>query len=89
MPFSISPDLYHQHKDQVLALTNARQRYEPGKDLRGLTDAEIAEKLGITPEEATEIRCIAEVDLADADRFFEADAWKEGRRDRSHRPTAG
>lgn len=89
MPFTISPDLYRQHKDQVLALTNARQRYEPGKKLRGLTDAEIAQKLGITTEEATEIRCIAEVDLADADRFFEADGWKESRRARGSAPADG
>jgi hypothetical protein len=89
MPFPISPDLYRQHKDQVLALTNARQRYEPGKNLRGLTDAEIAHRLGITTEEATEIRCIAEVDLADADRFFEADDWKEGRRVRDSGSAGG
>lgn len=77
MPFPISPDLYRKHRDAVLSLTNAKQRYEPGRNLRGLTDAEIAEKLGITPEEATEIRCIAELEAADAECFFEADAWKE------------
>lgn len=86
MPFSISPDLYNEFEARVLTLTNARQRYEPGKHLRGLTDAEIAAELGITPAEATEIRCIAEVDLADAARFFEADEWKEGRKARSSRP---
>lgn len=86
MPFSISPDLYNEFKDRVLALTNARQRYEPEKRLRGLTDAEIAERLGITPADATEIRCIAEVDLADAARYFEADGWKEGRRAQNSRP---
>jgi hypothetical protein len=75
MPFPVSPDLYRQHKDQILALTNARQRYEPGKHLRGLTDAEIGERLGITAAEATEIRCIAELDLIESRRFFEAEEW--------------
>ena len=79
MPLPIAPELYHKHKDQVLALTNARQRYEPRKHLRGLTDAEIGATLGITAAEATEIRCIAELDLIDSQRFFEADEWKEDR----------
>ena len=79
MPSPIAPELYQQHKDKVLALTNARQRYEPGKHLRGLTDAEIGATLGITAAEATEIRCIAELDLIDSQRFFEADDWKQDR----------
>lgn len=79
MPFPISSDLYRRYKDQVLSLTNARQRHEPGRNIRGLTDEEIATRLGITPAEATEIRCIAELDLIEAGRFFEADDWKEGR----------
>jgi hypothetical protein len=84
MPFFVSPELYRRHRDEVIALTTARQRHEPGRNLRGLTDAEIAEKLRITPEEVTEIRCIAELDLLEADRFFEADAWKEARFAEAH-----
>ncbi len=82
MPFSISASLYREFKDRVLALTNARQRHEPGKAIRGLTDEEIAKTLGISTAEATEIRCIAELDLMDPARFFEADEWKEERRAR-------
>jgi hypothetical protein len=79
MPFPVSAELYQQHKDQVLALTNAVQRYEPGKHLRGLTDAEIGARLGITAAQATEIRCIAELDLIESARYFEADDWKQER----------
>jgi DNA-directed RNA polymerase specialized sigma subunit len=83
MPSYVSVDLYEKHKDTILSLTNARQRYEPGRGLRGLTDKEIAERLGISQEEATEIRCIAELDLAESSRYFEADAWKEERREKA------
>ena len=82
MAVSISPELYRKLKDQVLAFTNSRQRYEPGKGLRGLSDAEIAEKIGVTAEEVTEIRCIAELDALETSHFFEADAWKQERFDR-------
>jgi hypothetical protein len=79
MPFPVSAALYQRHKDQIIALTNARQRYEPGKHLRGLTDVEIGAQLGITAAEATEIRCIAELEQMESARFFAADEWKQGR----------
>lgn len=79
MPDYVSPELYRRHREAVLAYTNARQRFADGQVVRGLSDVEIAGKLGITPEEAQEIRCIAELDLAESGRWFEADAWKEER----------
>lgn len=75
----ISPELYERFKDEILRYTNHNQRYEPGKGLRALTDAEIAEKLGITTQEATEIRCIAELDAIATSRFLDADGWKQER----------
>jgi hypothetical protein len=77
MTMIISPELYEKFKDEILRYTNARQRYEPGKPQRGLSDAEIAEKLGISIPEVTEIRCIAELDVIDTSRFLDADGWKQ------------
>ena len=79
MALVISPELYRKFKDKVLACTNSKQRYESGKSSRGLSDAEIAENLGIKPEEVTEIRCIAELEAIETSRFFEADSWKQDR----------
>lgn len=79
MTLIIPTELYERFKDEVLSHTNHIQRYEPGKALRGLTDAEIGEQLGITPEEVTEIRCIAELEVIGRSRFFDADGWKQDR----------
>lgn len=79
MPQYVSPGLYLRHKEAILARTNAKQHCEAGHVVRGRSDAEIAAELGITPDEATEIRCIAELDLTPSRRWFEADAWKEER----------
>ena len=59
---TISPKLYQKYKDQVLDQSNARQRYEASANLRGLTDKEIAEKLGLSEDEVTEIRILAELE---------------------------
>ena len=83
MSVPISPELYNRFKNEILSHTNARQRYEPGKPLRGLSDVEIAEKLGITIEEATELRCIAEIEIIETSRFYEADEWKQERFDQA------
>lgn len=77
MPLLISLKLYRRFKDRIMSYTNSRQKYEPGRRSRGLSDVEIAEKLGIRGEEVTEIRCIAELDVIETSRFFEADGWKQ------------
>ncbi len=82
MTLFISPEFYERYKSEVLKHTNAVQRYETGKRHRGLPDAEIAEKLGITKQEAAEIRSIAELEANDLSEFMEADAWKQERLDR-------
>jgi len=83
MTTKISPELYERFRHEILGYTNSKQRYEPGKAQRGLSDAEIAEKLGITALEATEIRCIAELDAVATSRFLEADGWKQERFERT------
>ena len=79
MPKFINPDLYNRYKDEVWKLTNARQRYEPGKAQRGLTDREIAEQLGLKVEEVTEILSIAEKENISLEKYLEADDTKEQR----------
>jgi len=79
MPRFVSMDLYNRYKEEVWKLTNARQRLEPGKANRGLTDKEIASRLGLTVEEVMEIRCIAENDNISLETHLDADDTKEKR----------
>ena len=79
MPRFVSMDVYERYKDEVWKLTNAKQRLEPGKKHRGLTDDEIASKLGLTVEEVIEIRCIAENDNISLEAYLDADNTKEKR----------
>jgi DNA-directed RNA polymerase sigma subunit (sigma70/sigma32) len=75
----VSMDLYNRYKEDVWKLTNAKQRFEPGKAHRGLTDQEIAARLGLTVEEVIEIRCIAENDKISLAAHFAGDDIKEKR----------
>ena len=79
MPRFVSMDLYNRYKEDVWKLTNARQRFEPGKAHRGLTDKEIASRLGLTVEAVIEIRCIAENDKISLEAHLDADDTKEKR----------
>ena len=79
MPRFVSIDLYHRFKDEVWRLTNYKQRYEGGKALRGLTDKEIAQRLGLTVEDVIEIRSIAENEKIPLEAYLEADRIKEKR----------
>lgn len=67
-----TPELYKKFRDQVLEYSNAVQGDKP----RGLSDTEIAEKLGLSEDDVREIRCIAEADLP-LDRWSEAEEFKE------------
>jgi len=75
----ISPEIYSKHKDEVLKLTNIKQRLEPGKKHRGLSDQEIAERLDLTVEEVIEIRSIAEFEAVTLDVYMGAEAIQEKR----------
>jgi DNA-directed RNA polymerase sigma subunit (sigma70/sigma32) len=79
MPGFVSMDLYNRYKEDVWKLTNAKQRFEPGKVNRGLTDKEIASRLGLTVEEVIEIRCIAENDRISLEAYMDAEDTKEKR----------
>jgi DNA-directed RNA polymerase sigma subunit (sigma70/sigma32) len=79
MPRFVAMDLYERYKDEVWKMTNAKQRLESGKKHRGLTDKEIALKLGLTVEEVIEIRCIAEREKTPLEAYLNADDTKEKR----------
>ncbi len=80
--FTLSPELYRQYKDQILELSNSFQRdinehLPPGERKRGLSDREIAERLGLEERVVTEIRCVAERDLYDLDEWEKAIQFKK------------
>jgi DNA-directed RNA polymerase sigma subunit (sigma70/sigma32) len=79
MPGFVNPELYNRYKDEVWKLTNAKQRYEPGKAHRGLSDAEIAAQLGLNVDEVTEIRCIVENEMISLENYLDAEDIKEQR----------
>ena len=79
MPRFVDMDLYHRYKVQVWKLTNARQRHEPDKAQRGLTDREIAARLKLTVAQVTEIRSIAEIEMISLEKYLDAEGTKEKR----------
>ena len=79
MPRFVSMDLYNRYKDEVWNMTNAKQRLEPGGAHRGLTDKEMASRLGLTVEEVIEIRCIAENEKIRLEAYLDAEDTKEKR----------
>jgi len=70
--FRLDPEVYARHKDEVLALSNSFQRI----DQRGLSDREIAERLGLDERTVTEIRVIAERDSYPLDEWQRAIDFK-------------
>ena len=79
MPKYVSTELYHKYKYQVLEMSPAIQYYQGTvvqRESSSLSDLEIADKLGLDVEDVTEIRCIAEIDLAPENAWIEADNWK-------------
>lgn len=72
MTKTISPALYEKYRDKILRMSNSFQRFEPGKKQRGMTDGQIAKKLGLSEEEVREIRCIAELDTPPLENWKEA-----------------
>ena len=78
----VSPEFYHRYKHQVLEMSPAIQYYDGTTMCREkscLSDREIAERLGLSEEQVTEIRCIAEIDLLPADIWIKSANWKRER----------
>jgi len=70
--FRLDPDVYARYKDEILKLCNSFQRI----DRRGLSDREIAEKLGLDERTVTEIRVVAERDSYPLDEWERAIEFK-------------
>lgn len=70
--FRLDPDVYRRYKDEVLKLSNSFQRIGQ----RGLSDREIAERLGLDERTVTEIRCVAERDVYPLEEWEKAIEFK-------------
>ena len=70
--FRLDPEVYKQHKDEVLELCNSFQKIGQ----RGLSDREIAERLGLDERTVTEIRCVAERDCYPLEEWERAIEFK-------------
>ena len=80
--FTVSPEMYRRFKDQILELSNSFQRdinehLPPAQRRRGLSDREIAERLGLEERVVTEIRCVAERDCYGLDEWERAIEFKK------------
>ncbi len=68
---TLSPKLYDRYKEKILGMSNSFQRYEGG-GYNGLSDGQIAKLLGLTEEDVTYIRCVAELETPPLDNWQEA-----------------
>jgi hypothetical protein len=78
--FTVDPDIYRRYKDEILQLSNSFQRnvkIDLPNRRRGLSDKEIAERLGLDERTVSEIRCVAERDCYDLDEWEQAIEFKE------------
>lgn len=80
--FFIDPETYRRHREEVLRLSNSIQvdihEHLPGeKRRRGLSDREIAERLGLDERTAREIRVVAERDYYDIEEWDKAVEFKD------------
>ena len=78
-PMTVSPERYRRFKDEVRQWTNRKQRLAASKQTGGLTDAEIAERLQLSVQEVTEIRCILEIEELSLEELEKAEEIKETR----------
>ena len=77
MSYFIDPETYRRYRDQVIALSqsiqvNYPEHLPPEKRRPGLSDEQIAEKLGIDVFTAREVRCVAERE------YYGLDEWRYG-----------
>ena len=80
--FYVDPETYTRHRDDVLALSNSIQRnyalhLDPATRTPALSDAQIAEKLGLDTFTVREIRCVAEREYYGLDEWQKAIEFKE------------
>ena len=80
--YFVDPQTYKKYKDEVLELSHAvqinfQEHLPADKRQPGLSDKQIAEKLGLEEKVVREIRCVAERDKYSLDEFEEAIRFKE------------
>ncbi len=80
--FFVEPELYRRYKDEVLRLSNSfqvniQEHLPPETRQRGLSDREIAERLGLEEGVVREIRVVAERDCYPIDEWEKAIAFKD------------
>ncbi len=80
--YFVDPETYRKYKDEILELSHAVQvnfqEHLPADKRRpGMSDKQIAEKLGLDIQVVREIRCVAERDKYPLDEFEEAIRFKE------------
>ena len=80
--FFVEPEIYRQHKDEVLRLSdstqiNFQEFLPPEKRQRGLSDQEIAERIGLDERTVREIRVVAERDVYDLEEWGKAIEFKD------------
>jgi hypothetical protein len=80
--YFVDPQTYQKYKDEVLELSHAvqinAQEHLPAEQRRpGLSDGQIADRLGIAEHVVREIRCVAERDKYPLDEFEAAVRFKD------------
>ena len=82
MTYFIDPEIYKRYRDAVIALSqsiqiNYPENLPPEKRRPGLSDEQIAAKLGIEVNVAREVRCVAEREFYTLDEWQKALIFKE------------
>ena len=80
--FFIDPETYRKHKDEVLRLSNSIQiniheHFSADERQGGLSDRQIAEKMGLEERVVREIRVVAERDYYPIDEWQRAIEFKD------------
>jgi hypothetical protein len=80
--FFIEPEIYAQYKDEILRLSNSfqvnpQEHLPAGQRQRGLSDKEIAARLGLEERVVREIRVVAERDYYPLDEWERAIEFKD------------
>lgn len=80
--YVVDPDLYDQYRDEVVRLSNSFQvnvnEFLPDDQRqRALSDAEIAEQLGLDVRDVTEIRVVAEHDQYPIEEYEASARFKD------------
>lgn len=80
--YFVDPEIYRKYKDQVLALSqsiqiNYQEQLPREKRRPGLTDAAIADQLGLDERTVREIRCVGEREYYGIDEWEKALRFKD------------